>query len=109
MMLFYHASDKRFEPGDLIEPGYPANFAEEPSGFVFFTDNLEAAEFWESFLGGESRAEKIGYFPTVYRYSIEPSGLYRPDDHPVNSELSGVWMSTRPLRVTGLLETFLGE
>jgi hypothetical protein len=107
-MTFYHANDKHFKPGDLIEPGHPANFADEPSGYVFFTDNLEAAEFWESFLGGESRAEKIGYFPTVYRYAVDPSGIYYPDDHPVNRELSGVWMSKRPLRVISLLETFPG-
>lgn len=107
-MTFYHASDKQFQPGDLIEPGHKPNFADKPSGYVFFADNLEAAEFWEEFLGGESRAEKLGYFPTVYRYEVTPTGLYRRDDHPVNRDLDGVWMSTRPLRVISLLETFPG-
>ena len=107
-MTFYHASEEKFNPGDLIEPGHSANFADEPSGAVFFTDNIEAAEFWESFLGGESRAELVGYWPTIHRYEVEPSGLYRPDDHPVNRELSGVWMSIQPLRVIRLLETFPG-
>jgi hypothetical protein len=108
-MTFYHASEIRFAPGDLIEPGYPPNFADEPSGYVFFTDNLEAAEFWETFLGGEDRAERLGYWPTIHRYEVAPSGLYRPDDHYVNRELSGVWLTRQPLRVISLLETFPGE
>jgi hypothetical protein len=104
-MTFYHASEVTFAPGDLIEPGHPANFADEPSGYVFFTDNLEAAEFWEEFLGGQSQAEKLGYWPTIHRYEVEQPNDYFRDDHYVNDELSGVWMTKEPLRVIRLLET----
>jgi rifampin ADP-ribosylating transferase len=107
--MYYHATRAVLEPGSLIEPGHPPNFADEPSGLVFFTDNLEAAEFWEEFLGGESMAEKLGYWPTIYRYEVMPEGPYERDDHQVNSELDGVWLSEAPLRVIRQLAVFPGE
>jgi hypothetical protein len=108
MGTFYHASYAKLSPGDLVVPGRPANFSDRPSGFVFFTGCLESAEFWESFLGGESMAEQLGFWPDVYRYEVEPTGSYERDDHPVNDGLKEVWLSESPLKVIRLLEVFPG-
>jgi hypothetical protein len=98
-MTFYHASPAILRPGDKVEVGHLANFSEVPMSHVFFADNLESAEFWAEFLGGESMAEKLGYWPEIFIYEVEPTGYYDPDPWCVYYDVPGCWRSTEPLTV----------
>jgi hypothetical protein len=90
---------KQFKPGDRVEPGHPANFSSVPGEWVFLSDNREAAEFWIDFLGGESMAEKLGYWPDVFLYEVEPEGHLEPDPWCVYFKVEGCWMSRKPFKI----------
>jgi len=98
-MTYYHASPAIFKPGDKVEPGHPPNFFEEPVSQVWLTDNLPSAEFWAEFLGGESMAEKLGYWPEVFIYEVEPTGNLEPDPWCEQYDVPGCWQSEQPLVV----------
>ncbi|SRR6266581_517258 len=100
-MTFYHATRTRLRPGDLVVPGRPANFSDEPSGLVFFSDNLTSAEFWEEFLGGETAADKLGYWPDTFIYEVTLEGPYEPDPWCEYHDVEGGFQSEHPLRVVG--------
>jgi rifampin ADP-ribosylating transferase len=108
-MTYYHASPAILRPGDLVEPGYPANFADEPMGYVYLADNPESAEFWAEFLGGESMAEHLGYWPEVFVYEVEPTGSLEPDPWCEYNDVPGCWRSEAPFKVISVHSVQKGE
>jgi hypothetical protein len=98
-MPYYHASPHALAPGDKIEVGHPANFNSVPMAWVYCADNMESAEFWADFLGGESQAEKLGYWPEITIYEVEPTGYLEPDPWCVYYDVKGCWQSKAPLIV----------
>lgn len=98
-MNYYHASEAALSPGDRIVTGYPANFFDTQMEHVFFSDNLESAEFWAEFLGGESRAENLGYWPEVKIYLVEPEGGFESDPWGEFHDVRGTYRTRSPLRV----------
>ncbi len=43
---FFHGAIRRFEPGEMAEPGHPPNFPASSPEFVYFTATVEAAARW---------------------------------------------------------------
>lgn len=109
MPTYYHASLKVLSPGTPVELGHPSNFSPVPLAWVFFSDNLAANDFWADFLGGESMAEKLGFFPDVYTYVIEPPEYYEPDPWSEAHKVKGCWQTKSPLIVKSLLRVDKGE
>ena len=95
---FYHGSRAELSPGDLIEPGHPADAGERDgmATHVYLTPNLDEA-IWDAELA-------VGECPGRI-YLVEPVGQigkasdlkdWKPPGHPSMS-----WCSREPLRVLG--------
>lgn len=100
-MTYFHASPVKFEGGDLAEAGHPPNFADEPSGFVFFTDTPEEAEWWQEFLGNIEIREDAPEEVFIYEVSPTEIGPLEIDDRP--GTLGSAYQSRRPLRIVRVL------
>jgi hypothetical protein len=93
--MFYHASPVEFKEGDLVSPGHPAHFCNEPMETVHFSDNLANAEFWQEFIGNPEIFEDPP--DEVFIYEVLPTGPYEPDNEPFCGD--GAYESDRPLKV----------
>jgi hypothetical protein len=109
--MYFHASPvaRGMKPGDMVEPGHPPNFGEVPLPWVYFSDNLESAEFWAEFLGGESMADKLGYFPDVVIFEVEPTGEMEPDPWCLGHDIFGCFRAVAPLKVVRVDQFIRGE
>jgi rifampin ADP-ribosylating transferase len=91
---FYHGTRADLEPGDVIEPGYAANFGKRRKGtYVYLTGILEAA-IWGAEL---ARGEGPGRI-----YMVEPTGPIVDDPDLTDKRFPGnptrSYCSREPLR-----------
>lgn len=102
----YHGTRADLRPGDLIAPGYPANFGAAPrtANFVYFARTLDAA-IWGAELAAGDAPGRI--------YVVEPTGEIEDDPNLTNMRFKGnptkSFRSRAPLRVTGEIETWTGH
>lgn len=95
---FYHGTRADLKPGDLIEPGHPADAGERDgtTTYVYLTRNLDAA-IWGAVLA-------VGEGPGRV-YLVEPTGQIEDAPEPADQTSPGIpTMSCRsrePLQVTG--------
>lgn len=61
---FFHGTKAKLNPGDLVEPGHPANDAQSKPGHVYFTNSPKVAS-------GFSRGGSV--------YEVEPTGPHTRD------------------------------
>lgn len=96
---FFHGTTAKLQPGDMIEPGRPKNFAGSLDGKVYFTPHVESARDYAFALGGFSDP------PSEHTYRVEPTGPHELDPEGIGSfvrpSLQGSRMSGHPLRVVG--------
>lgn len=96
----FHGTRADLRTGDLIEPGFSANFGPTPrlANFVYFTRTLDAA-IWGAELAVGDSPERI--------YVVEPTGEYEDDPNLTNMKFRGnptkSFRSRAPLRVVGEL------
>ncbi len=83
----YHGTRADLRPGDLIQPGYAANFGAAPrtANFVYFARTLDAAT-WGAELAAGERPGRI--------YLVEPTGEVEDDPN-----LTNRWQSVLGRRV----------
>jgi hypothetical protein len=102
----YHGTRADLRPGDLIEPGQPANYGSRPrtANFVYFARTLDAAAWGAELASGEGR-ERI--------YTVEPLGPIEDDPNLTNKRFRGnptkSFRSREPLRVTGEVTHWQGH
>jgi Rifampin ADP-ribosyl transferase len=102
----YHGTRADLRTGDLIEPGYAANFGPTPrtANFVYFARTLDAAT-WGAELAAGDAAGRI--------YLVEPTGPFEDDPNLTNAKFRGnptkSFRSRSPLRVTGELSDWRGH
>lgn len=96
--LLYHGTRADLKPGDLLEPGYKANFGEpgRMAGYIYFTRTLNAAAWGAELAQGEGPGRV---------YTVEPTGPVEDDPNLTDKKFRGnptkAFRSRDPLRVTG--------
>ncbi len=102
----YHGTRAALRPGDLIQPGYAANFGPTPrtANFVYFTRTLDAS-VWGAELAAGDGPGRI--------YLVEPTGPVEADPNLTNAKFKGnptkSFRSREPLRVIGELAQWEGH
>ena len=100
---FFHGTKADLTPGDLIEPGHPANFGnlERVTTYIYLTGTLDAAT-WGAELALGDAPGRI--------YLVEPTGPLEDDPNLTNKKFPGnptkSYRSREPLRVVGELEAW---
>ena len=95
--LFYHGTRADLKPGDLIEPGYPANFGSgiRKANHVYLARTLDAA-IWGAELAKGELPGRI--------YIVEPTGPIENDPNLTDKKFRGnptqSFRSREPLRIT---------
>lgn len=103
---FFHGTKAELKPGDLISPGYAANFGEpgRTANHVYFTGTLDAATWGAELARGEGRGRI---------YIVEPTGPLEDDPNLTNKKFLGnptkSYRSREPLAVTGELVNWQGH
>ena len=91
---FYHGTRADLQPGDLIQPGYPSNYTERRSPWVYFSETLNAATWGAELAKGEGRGRI---------YLVEPIGEWMDDPNLTDKKFPGnptkSYRSQEPLRV----------
>jgi len=102
----YHGTRADLRPGDLIAPGYAANFGSAPrtANYVYFARTLDAAT-WGAELAAGDGPGRI--------YLVEPTGEVENDPNLTDMRFRGnpskSFRSRSPLRVTGELKEWTGH
>lgn len=102
----YHGTRADLRPGELLMPGYAANYGAAPrtANYVYFARTLDAA-VWGAELAAGDGPERI--------YLVEPTGEVEDDPNLTNVRFRGnpskSFRSRSPLRVTGELKTWTGH
>lgn len=93
---FYHGTRANLKPGDLIQPGYPSNYTERRSPWVYFSETLHAAIWGAELAKGEDPCRI---------YLVEPVGSFMDDPNLTDKKYPGnptkSYRSREPLRVVG--------
>ena len=94
---FYHGTKANLKPGDLIEPGYSANYGTgKKAAYVYLTCTLNTAVWAAEMALGEGFARV---------YIVEPTGPITEDINLTGEEYPGhppdAYRSREPLRVVG--------
>jgi len=103
---FYHGTKAVLRPGDLMEPGRPANFGERgrTANYVYMTGTLDAATWGAELALGEGRGRI---------YTVEPTGPIEDDPNLTDKRYPGnptkSYRSREPLRVTGEVTSWRGH
>jgi hypothetical protein len=106
VVRFYHGTKADLKPGDLIEPGRPANFGklDRTTTYVYLTGTLDAAT-WGAELALGERPSRI--------YIVEPTGPIEDDPNLTDKKFPGnptkSYRSREPLRVTGEVTDWQGH
>jgi rifampin ADP-ribosylating transferase len=93
---FFHGTKANLETGDLIAPGYGANFGklDRTTTYVYFTGTLDAATWGAELALGEGRGRI---------YVVEPTGELENDPNLTDQKFPGnptkSYRSREPLRV----------
>jgi hypothetical protein len=103
---FFHGTKAALAQGDLIAPGYRANFGNlaRTTTYVYFTGTLDAAIWGAELAIGESPGRI---------YAVEPTGPIEDDPNLTNQRFPGnptkSFRSQSALRVTGEVSTWQGH
>ncbi len=103
---FFHGTKANLAPGDLIGPGYGANYGDlnRTTTYVYFTGTLDAATWGAELALGEGRGRI---------YVVEPTGAFEDDPNLTNKRFPGnptkSYRSRAPLRVTGEVTNWQGH
>lgn len=103
---FFHGTKADLKPGDLIEPGRPANFGDRSrtANYVYFTGTLDAATWGAELARGEARGRI---------YIVEPTGAIEDDPNLTDKKFPGnptrSYRSREPLLVSGELADWQGH
>jgi hypothetical protein len=103
---FFHGTKANLEGGDLIEPGYGANYGnlERTTTYVYFTGTLDAATWGAELALGQGRGRI---------YVVEPTGPIEDDPNLTDKKCPGnptkSYRSREPLRVTGEVVSWQGH
>jgi hypothetical protein len=103
---FFHGTKADLKPGDLIRPGYSANFGERgrTANNVYFTGTLDAATWGAELARGEGRGRI---------YIVEPTGPIEDDPNLTDKKFPGnptkSYRSREPLRVTEEVANWQGH
>jgi rifampin ADP-ribosylating transferase len=95
---FYHGTRADLKPGDVIEPGYPANFGnlDRVTTYVYFSATLDAGVWGAELARGDGRGRI---------YLVEPTGSFTDDPNLTDKKFPGnptkSYRSRAPLRVVG--------
>lgn len=101
-----HGTKADLAPGDLIAPGYRANFGDAERGhpWVYLTGTLDAATWGAELAEGAGRGRI---------YVVEPTGPLEDDPNLTDKKFPGnptrSFRSRAPLRVVGEIEEWTGH
>ena len=91
---FFHGTRADLKPGDLIQPGYPSNYTERRSPWVYFSETLDAATWGAELAQGEGPCRI---------YIVEPTNSFMDDPNLTDKKYPGnitkSYRSAAPLRV----------
>jgi rifampin ADP-ribosylating transferase len=91
---FYHGTRAALKAGDLLQAGYASNYTERKSGWIYFSETLNAAA-WGAELARGDGAARI--------YVVEPTGEFVDDPNLTDKRFPGnptkSYRSRDPLRV----------
>jgi hypothetical protein len=91
---FYHGTRADLKPGDLLQPGYPSNYTERRSPWIYFSETLHAATWGADLARGEGRGRI---------YIVEPVGAFMDDPNLTDKKFPGnptkSYRSSEALRV----------
>ena len=102
----YHGTKADLKPGDLIEPGHPANFGDRQrtTTYVYLTGTLDAATWGAELALGEGPGRI---------YIVEPTGPITDDPNLTDKKFPGnptqSYRSREPLRVVGEVTDWQGH
>ena len=102
--IFYHGTKAKLKPGDLLVPGYTANFGGHRAAWIYFAATLEAAVWGAELALGEGRG---------HIYVVEPTGPYVDDPNLTDKKFPGnptkSYRSQEPLRILSELMDWEGH
>ena len=91
---FYHGTRADLKPGELLQPGYPSNYTERKSPWIYFSETLHAAAWGADLAKGEGPGRI---------YIVEPVGTFVDDPNLTDKKFPGnptkSYRSNEPLRV----------
>ena len=103
---FYHGTKAQLANGDLIRPGFAANFgvAERQANHVYFSATLEAATWGAEHARGDAQGRI---------YIVEPTGAFTDDPNLTDKRFPGnptkSYRSVKALRVVGEVTEWQGH
>lgn len=103
---FYHGTKADLKQGDLLAPGYAANFGtqERTTIYVYLTGTLDAATWGAELARGEGRGRI---------YIVEPTGTLEDDPNLTDKKFPGnptkSYRTQAPLRVIGEVVEWQGH
>jgi rifampin ADP-ribosylating transferase len=103
---FFHGTKADLKPGDLIRPGWAANFGDagRAANHVYFTGTLDAAIWGAELARGEGRGRI---------YVVQPTGPLQDDPNLTDKKFPGnptrSFRSREPLRVIGEIARWPGH
>lgn len=103
---FYHGTRAQLAVGDLIRPGYSANFGDPQrvANHVYFSATLEAAVWGAELARGES---------PMRIYIVEPTGSFTDDPNLTDRKFPGnptkSYRSREPLRIIAEVAEWQGH
>src|ERR1700758_2000006 len=103
---FYHGTKADLRAGDLIAPGYGANFGklDRTTTYVYFSGTLDAATWGAELARGDGRGRI---------YLVEPTGEIENDPNLTDKRFPGnptkSYRSLEPLRVVGEIADWRGH
>jgi rifampin ADP-ribosylating transferase len=93
---FYHGTRADLKAGDLLRAGYSSNYTEAKSGWIYFSETVNAAT-WGAELARGDGPGRI--------YVVEPTGTFEDDPNLTDKKFPGnptkSYRSREPLRVVG--------
>ena len=105
MTHFYHGTKTKFNPGDIISPGFPSNYGGgKIARFVYFTGTLDAAIWGAELAKGEGKG---------HIYIVEPTGSFEDDPNLTDKKFPGnptlSFRSDHPLTVVSEVSDWQGH
>jgi len=101
---YFHGTKANLKTGDLIESGFPSNYAQKKARYIFLSATLDAAIWGAELSSGDGRGRI---------YVVEPTGPIEDDPDLTDRKFPGnpsmSYRSVHPFRIVGEVINWQGH